>query len=60
MGLLYRANNTDCDGLSIRISVHARLTFQYRDRYQNKATGKALGRYPDIALKEAREKITEL
>ena len=55
-----RFDIADRDGLSIRISVHGRLTFQYRYRYHNKATRIALGRYPDISLKLAREKIPEL
>ncbi len=57
---LKRFDIADRDGLSIRISVHGRLTFQYRYRYHNKATRIALGRYPDISLKQAREKIPEL
>jgi len=55
-----RFDIADRDGLSIRVSVHGRLTFQYRYRYHNKATRIALGRYPDISLKQAREKIPEL
>lgn len=57
-----RFDIADRDGLSIRVSVHGRLTFQYRYRYRyhNKATRIALGRYPNISLEQACEKIPEL
>ena len=38
-----RFDIADRGRLSIRISFHGRLTFQYRYRYHNKATRIALG-----------------
>ena len=55
-----RFDISDRDGLSIRVSEFGTITFQYRYRYHNKPTRISLGRYPDISLKQAREKIPEL
>lgn len=55
-----RLDISDRDGLSIRVSEFGTITFQYRYRYHNKPTRISLGRYPDISLTQAREKIPEL
>ncbi|WP_339379709.1 MULTISPECIES: Arm DNA-binding domain-containing protein [unclassified Colwellia] len=48
------------DSLSVRILEFGIITFQYCYRYHDKPSRIALGRYPDISLKKAREKIPEL
>lgn len=45
---------TDGSGLSVRISPHGVITFQYRYRWQGKTVKLALGRYPSTALNDAR------
>lgn len=45
---------TDDSGLSVRISPHGVITFQYRYRWQGKPVKLALGRYPSTALNDAR------
>ena len=54
-----RMDIADRDGLSVRVSPCATITFQYRYRFHGKATRVAIGRYPDISLNQAREKIPE-
>jgi integrase len=55
-----RFDVSDRDGLSIRVSEAGTVTFQYRYRYHGKPKRLSLGRYNDLSLKEAREKIPEL
>lgn len=55
-----RFDIADRDSLSVRVSEFGTITFQYRYRYHDKPSRIALGRYPDISLKQAREKIPEL
>ena len=50
----------DADGLSVRISPKGVIQFQYRYRWQGKAQRLGLGRYPAIALKDARLITAEL
>lgn len=50
----------DRDSLSVRVSKFGAITFQYRFRYHDIPSRIALGRYPDLSLKQAREKIPEL
>jgi hypothetical protein len=55
-----RFDIADRDSLSVRVSEFGTITFQYRYRYHDKPSRIALGRYLDISLKQAREKIPEL
>jgi integrase len=57
---LKRFDLTDRDGLAARISEHGRITFQYRYRYRGKSKRLSLGRFPDLTLAQAREKVPEL
>lgn len=45
---------TDGSGLSVRISPHGVITFQYRYRWQGKPVKLALGRYPSTDQNDAR------
>ena len=51
---------TDHGGLSVRISPKGRITFQMRYRYNNTPKRIAIGIYPDLSLKAAREKHVSL
>jgi len=55
-----RFDLTDRDGLAARISEHGRITFQYRYRYKGKSKRLSLGRFPDLTLAQARDKVPEL
>jgi integrase len=48
----------DRDGLSARVSPKGVVSFNYRFRWQGKQQRIKLGRYPDVRLLEAREKIS--
>ncbi|RYV04144.1 integrase [Shewanella sp. OPT22] len=50
----------DRDGLTIRISPKALITFNYRFRWQGKQQRIKLGCYPNLKLAEARAKVAEL
>ncbi|HGM6858983.1 TPA: tyrosine-type recombinase/integrase [Serratia rubidaea] len=51
---------SDADGLSARISPKGVITFQYRYRWHGKAQRLGIGRYPAVALKDARAITSEL
>lgn len=51
---------TDRDSLSVRVTPHGKVIFQYRYRFQGKAKRYDLGSYPSISLSEARSTIPEL
>ena len=51
---------SDRDGLSVRVSQTGALSFQYRYRFKAKAKRLYLGRYPDLTLAQARDKIPQL
>ncbi|MEO9945416.1 integrase arm-type DNA-binding domain-containing protein [Paraglaciecola sp.] len=51
---------SDRDGLSVRVSKNGTITWQYRYRFNNKAARLKLGRYPDLSIEDARNKIPEL
>ncbi|MBA6352509.1 MULTISPECIES: Arm DNA-binding domain-containing protein [unclassified Colwellia] len=53
-----RFDIADRDSLSVRVSEFCTITFQYS--YHDKPSRIASGRYPDISLKKACEKIPEL
>ena len=51
---------SDRDGLSVRVSQTGSLSFQYRYRFRAQAKRLYLGRYPDLTLAQARDKIPHL
>lgn len=51
---------SDADGLSARISPKGVINFQFRYRWYGKAQRLGIGRYPAVALKEARAITSEL
>lgn len=51
---------TDRDGLSIRVTLKGALSFQYRYRFRGQPKRLTLGRFPDLTLAQARDKIPEL
>ena len=51
---------TDRDSLSVRVTPHGKIIFQYRYRFQGKAKRYDLGSYPSISLSDARSIIPEL
>ncbi|MBH3256949.1 site-specific integrase [Serratia marcescens] len=51
---------SDADGLSARISPKGVINFQFRYRWHGKAQRLGIGRYPAVALKEARAITSEL
>lgn len=51
---------TDRDSLSVRVTPHGKIIFQYRYRFQGKAKRYDLGSYPSLSLSEARSTIPEL
>lgn len=50
---------TDRDGLTVRITQNAIITFNYRLRWRGKQQRIKIGRYPDIKLVDARTKSGE-
>ncbi|KQN63671.1 site-specific integrase [Erwinia sp. Leaf53] len=50
----------DGDGLGVRVSPKGVITFQYRYRWQGKASRITLGRYPALSLKDARTLTADL
>lgn len=50
----------DRDSLSVRISPKGKVVFQYRYRFQGKASRYDLGTYPSLTLKNARIELIEL
>ncbi|QII36978.1 site-specific integrase [Rouxiella badensis] len=51
---------TDSDGLSVRITPRGVINFQYRFRWEGKQLRLGIGKYPAIALKDARNKVSDL
>ena len=51
---------TDRDGLSVRVTPTASIPFQYRYRFQSVPKRLTLGRFPDLTLAQARDKIPQL
>ena len=47
------------DGLTVRITTNAVISFNYRFRWQGKQQRIKIGRYPDIKIKDARLKVNE-
>lgn len=50
----------DRDSLSVRVSPKGKVVFQYRYRFQGKASRYDLGTYPSLSLKNARIELIEL
>ncbi len=50
---------SDRDGLTVRITANAIISFNYRFRWQGKQQRIKVGRYPDIKLSDARIKAGE-
>ena len=50
----------DRDGLSVRVTQKGSISFQYRYRLQSIPKRITLGRFPDLTLAQARDKIPEL
>ena len=48
----------DRDGLTIRISKNAVITFNFRFNWQGKGQRMKIGHYPEVRLSEAREQVT--
>jgi integrase len=55
-----RLELSDRDGLSARVSEYGHIVFQYRYRFLTKSKRMTIGRFPDITLTQARDKIPEL
>lgn len=53
------AELSDRDGLSVRASPKALITFNYRFRWEGKQQRIRLGRYPSLKLIDARKKVNE-
>ncbi len=53
------AELSDRDGLSVRISPKALITFNYRFRWEGKQQRIRLGRYPGLKLIDARKKVSD-
>ena len=49
----------DRDGLTVRVTRNAIISFNYRFRWRGKQQRIKIGRYPDIKLAEARTKACE-
>lgn len=47
----------DRDALSVRVSAKGKIVFQYRYRYDGKPCRLDLGVYPNLSLKDARQKL---
>ena len=57
---LKRFELTDRDGLSVRVTQTGSISFQYRYRFQTVPKRLTLGRFPDLTLAQARDKIPQL
>lgn len=57
---LKRFELTDRDGLSVRVTQTGSISFQYRYRFQSVPKRLTLGRFPDLTLAQARDKIPQL
>ena len=57
---LKRFDLADRNGLAAKVSDHDRITFQNRYRFNQKLKRLALGRFPDMTLSQARNKVPEL
>ncbi|MGB1199548.1 MAG: tyrosine-type recombinase/integrase [Thalassotalea sp.] len=57
---LKRFELTDRDGLSVRVTKTGSISFQYRYRYCATPQRLTLGRFPDLTLAQARDKVPEL
>ncbi len=55
-----KAELSDRDGLSVRVSPAGTVVFQYRFRFRGKPARVSLGRYPDVKLADARDFVPEL
>jgi integrase len=53
------AELSDRDGLSVRVSPKALITFNYRFRWEGKQQRIRLGRYPGLKLIDARKKVSD-
>lgn len=51
---------TDRDGLSVRVLQTGSISCQYQYRFQSVPKRLTLGRFPDLTLAQAREKVPEL
>ncbi|MGJ8693939.1 MAG: Arm DNA-binding domain-containing protein [Thalassotalea sp.] len=51
---------SDRDGLSVRVTETGSIAFQYRYRFQTIPKRLTLGRFPDLTLAQARDKIPQL
>ncbi|WON77532.1 site-specific integrase [Serratia sp. UGAL515B_01] len=51
---------TDRDGLSVRVSLKGKITFQYRYRWGSKSERVDVGTYPAMSLKDARDAAIRL
>lgn len=51
------AGLADRDGLSVRVSPKALITFNYRFRWEGKQQRIKLGRYPGLKLVDARKRV---
>ena len=51
---------TDRNGLTVRITKHGVVTFNFRFQWLGKTQRMSLGRYPEIKLAEAREQVIKL
>jgi hypothetical protein len=58
--LLKRFELTDRDGLGARVTQTGSISFQYRYRFQAIPKRLTLGRFPDLTLAQARNKIPQL
>lgn len=50
----------DRDGMSARVSKQGTIAFQYRYRIDGKPVNYTIGRYPELTLSEARERLIPL
>lgn len=50
----------DRDAMSVRVSAKGKITFQLRFRMEGKAARIDIGTYPNVSLKDARDKSQEL
>ena len=57
---LKRFELTDRDGLSVRVTQTGSISFQYRYRFHAIPKRLTLGRFPELTLAQAREKIPQL
>jgi hypothetical protein len=57
---LKRFELTDRDGLGARVTQTGSISFQYRYRFHAIPKRLTLGRFPDLTLAQARDKIPQL